>query len=191
MSAVDLGSLQIAIEANTQGLTKSMPAIDRLEKAILNLSGTVDKMSKSVNSSYTKATTSVVSGSDKIIKSTAKVQSQFKNTESAVFKARESLKSMAASYSHLSNKGKIVSELTRATEWHNRMLQKDNLTTKQAAKIQRAYQASVNKVKNSIKQTDAPMTGWKTRMQSMSKSASLALGPMNSVAARINSMTGL
>ncbi|MCK5604289.1 phage tail length tape measure family protein [Candidatus Pacearchaeota archaeon] len=49
MSAVDLGSLQLTVEANTRSLDKALPNIEKLEKAVNKMASSFDKMGAKTN----------------------------------------------------------------------------------------------------------------------------------------------
>ena len=49
MNAVDLGSLQLTVEANTQSLNKALPNIEKMEKAVNKMAASFDKMGAKTN----------------------------------------------------------------------------------------------------------------------------------------------
>ena len=188
---LNLGSLNLSINLNTQSLNRVIPSLDKLEIVVNKLAVSIDKMAAKMDTGYTKAANSIVKSNEKISSSSKTTVKSFKNIDASTFKANEAMKKFEASVGHLAGKDKLIIKMARATEWHNKMLKKDNLTIKQSLRINRAYQASVNKVKNTIQKGSKEVTGWKSKMQSASKSVTLALGPLNRYSAKLNALTGL
>jgi hypothetical protein len=190
MSELNIGSLYIQIGADTKGFSD---ALVNVEKALNSLTSVIDKLNTTLSTSFQKAATSAKASA---AAQTSAVKGVTQNVTASIAKQQDSILKAEQEVERLSKKWKDVADSSHSIAQVNKSLEvlKNRLGNGRVS--QEHLTSSVALFNQSLKSANASMdpkitTGWQSKMQDLTKSVQLALGPLSGIASRITALTAL
>ncbi len=202
----NLGSLTVAIGANTEGLTQVINEIKKTNTAIRSLGTRISNQSKKIEESFgkaAKATKRLRTETDKATASTKKQETLLAKEIKTIASAEERTKNLTAAIKRAGaseNEIKKLNAVTRVFRSEIKSAQGNTLGFANAQiKLSRninnarrrlaAFNSTVRKADLKAQAKSAEL--FKDKMQDLTKSIQLALGPLSGVASRVTAFAGL
>ncbi len=207
--AVNLGDLQVSIKANTAGLAKATKSIAKISADMNKLSATMDKVGKRIEKSFQGISKSATTAGASQKKAAKQAEESMKRQRKAVdalqkrmialnTKVRESgitqaaqnkiIKRNEAAFNQASNA--LTRGVVKQKEFST-ILGFTNKRLDRSSKLMTRLGRGAKKVAKDT-ETAKKSTGlFADKLQDMSKSIQLALGPLSGVAARLTAFTAL
>ena len=188
--AIDIGTLQASIELNTGALNAAVPAFNRLEKVIDNLTSTILGLENTAKTAFDGIGRGVRKPAEDAEKTGKDFEQLARRINSSMEDARLKTDKFAFSMSRMSGGkaqiqavedaySKLRAELAKAT------------TTEQASNATKSFNRSLEKSSLEAKKASPEIGGLNVNMTQMAKTATVALGPLNGVASRITALTAI
>jgi len=201
-----LGSLSVAVGANTEGLTEVVGELRKVATAIRSLSTRVSNQSKKMEAAFGKA----AKASKNLSTQTNKATNSAKRQESALLKESKALAAaenktlnLVAAMRRAGASSSEIRRLGEATRQFRRQIKaaRGNTVAFSAAQARLAktsndarrrlttFNSAVRKQELTKAATETKL--FRNKMQDLTKSVTLALGPLSGVASRLTAFAGL
>ena len=202
----NLGSLTVAIGANTEGLTQVINEIKKTNTAIRSLGTRISNQSKKIEDAFGKAaksTKKLRSETDKAAASTKKQEALLAREIKTIASAEERTKSLTSAIKRAGASEGDIRRLNSATRTFRtevkgaegntlRLAVAQTKLSKRVGDTRRrlsAFNTTIRKKEFANAAKDAAI--FKDKMQDLTKSIQLALGPLSGVASRVTAFAGL
>ncbi len=201
-----LGSLTVAIGANTQGLTQVIGELRKVATSVRSLSTRVSSNTKKIEESFGKAaktTKKFSSETDKATKSIRKQEAALIKEAKAIQAAENKTLNLVSAIRRAGGSREDIRKLTsstrkfrdeiRAAKGDTSKFSNAQLRLAKTTNIAKRRLTTFNSTlrKKNIAKAAVDTEKFRNKMQDLSKSVSLALGPLSGVASRITAFSGL
>jgi len=202
----NLGSLTVAIGANTEGLLSVTADLRRVATAVRSLSTRVSNNTKKIENSFGKAaraTKRLSSETDKAAKSTKRQEAALIKEAKAIQSAETKTLNLVAAIRRAGGSREDIRKLTSSTRTFRDEIRAARGDTGRFSNAQLRLAKTTNTArrrltnfnstlrKKNIQEAARSTARFRDKMQDLSKSVSLALGPLSGVASRITAFSGL
>lgn len=124
-----LRDLQYMIEANTQGLNKAYPALDRLVASLERLDKSVNRSAKSVDDQMKRVGASTASSAASVSKSADQIKAAMKRQEAAMVSAKAKVLDLNRAINQSGGSSRLIANNTRAFNVLEKQLKRTDATT--------------------------------------------------------------
>lgn len=200
--ALDVGELQATITINTDALKAVTTAFNRLEPFIDKLTKSVDNLASVMEKRVGNATQVVVKSTERQAKAygltasnadaaAKKLEQTYDKQTRSLEVTEEKVKRLAAAYSQLEGGAKFAGQATQAFEVFKRETDNGKVSAEAYRVAQDRLKLSLEKTKTEVTKAHPSLNRFNLGLTEMSKTAVIALGPLNGVAARITAIAGI